>query len=121
MKVQPYFLHRGTVCPCSADYGGMDAELLLRPIGNLLIKVFCGVGKRGKDQYLFVARIDRDFNLPGIWKVNWKPIQKDRIVNGRFKVEKAQVCSLIDSSFPVWYEARLPLAQGLGKTQATDA
>ena len=65
MKVQPYFLHRGTVCPCSADYGGMDAELLLRPIGNLLIKVFCGVGKRGKDQYLFVARIDRAFNLPG--------------------------------------------------------
>ena len=43
----------------------------------------------------------RDFNLPGNWKVNWKPIQKDRIVNGRFKVEKAQVCSLSVRSFPL--------------------
>ena len=43
----------------------------------------------------------RDFNLPGNWKINWKPIQKDRIVDGRFKVENGQVCSLSVRSFPL--------------------
>ena len=43
----------------------------------------------------------RDFTVPGNWKINWKPIQKDRIVDGRFKVEKAQVCSLSVRSFPL--------------------
>ena len=43
----------------------------------------------------------RDFTVPGNWKINWKPIQKGRIVNGWFKVEKAQVCSLSVRSFPL--------------------
>ena len=43
----------------------------------------------------------RDFNVPGNWKINWKPIRKDRIADGWFKVETAQVCSLSVRSYPL--------------------
>ena len=63
----------------------------------------------------------RDFNLPGNWKVNWKPIQKDRIADGWFKVETAQVCSLSVRSYPLGGEKAMerPFTGIVFKVKAT--
>ena len=50
---------RGLVAAGAGDKRRVQAELLLRPRGELTIEILGGVGKGGEDEELAVAGIDR--------------------------------------------------------------